>query len=239
MSDITAVIATKGRHSSLQRAVDNFRNHGIDRLVIIDQSPSRTDCFDGDARLIYRHEPAISTASEARNLGASLASGKWLWFADDDCWLCQKLVIPQGLEDEPLVFFPWHSKNSRLASLVLRLHYWLPRNRFYWWLIPLTGTPFWVLKASLFQTVLFDETLGPGSPFPTSEDLDMVYRFVQRYKCFGIAGSGVVEHELELQRGAKRKLHRASRLHVLRKHSCHWLLALHRIGYAFTYSRIF
>ena len=224
---ITAVVATRDRQHLLGGMVDNFRSHGVESIVIVDQSPQAFTGFGAGngSDVTYRHRPDLNGASAARNEGAALARSRWLWFADDDCWLCERLRAPECCHDRALLFFPWRRKDQRLLPWIRFLQRMVPRNRFYWWLMPLTGTPFFMVRREHFLRVRFDETLGPGTRLPTSEDLDLVYRFIRRCRSFCLCRDGVVEHALGDPDAAARRAHETSRRRVLEKNGA-WSLML-------------
>lgn len=235
---ITAIIATRDRQVKLLRCVANFIAEGMRQIIIVDQSPLPHKPFL-ERQVIYCHRPDITSASAARNWGATLASSPWLWFADDDCWLNRPFPSLEKIEQHGLIFLPWRRKNKNILPLIKYLYHLSKKNRFYGWLQPLTGTPFFIVKRELFNCVLFDGDIGPGTPYPTSEDLDFIVRFLQIHPHFALIDDNIIDHELHIYNARKWQQSIDSRQYVMERQRVRYLYLWKCFWYASRYLRFF
>jgi hypothetical protein len=87
--EYTLVIPTKDRSYHLTRRIPVWKKQGLDAIIVVDSSldPAHRKaneelCKRHGARYLY----ATVNRSRARNLGAAVAGGSWVFFADDDLW---------------------------------------------------------------------------------------------------------------------------------------------------------
>lgn len=242
---ITAVISTRDRQNSLPGCVANFIANGIHQIIIVDQSHYPISHPFPKSKVMYCHRPDITSASAARNFGGSIAKSPWLWFADDDCWLNHPFPhmkkVKEKIGDAGIVFFPWRRKNRHIL-LFIKTFYWLSKkNRFYGWLYPLTGTPFFVVKKFFFDSILFDNKIGPGNiptPYSTSEDLDFAVRVIKKYPHFALVDDNVVDHRLNIYDTEKWQNSIRSRLHVMERQGIKHLYFWKGVWYVARYFHI-
>lgn len=116
---LSVVIATKDRPQELEVSVVSLlaQTRKADELIVVDQSADSASrdgveralaegCSRGPAPLLrYIHDPGISGAGPARNVGIDLASGDILVFIDDDVVLEPDFLreIAAVYEDDPTI----------------------------------------------------------------------------------------------------------------------------------------
>ncbi len=89
----SVVVPSLGRELELVRLLDSLACQTLRHIevIIVDQNDNRRlfglfSSFERRFPLIHIHTPGQRGASRARNVGWRLARGKYVVFADDDCW---------------------------------------------------------------------------------------------------------------------------------------------------------
>lgn len=97
---VSVVIPTFRREQGLRAAIDSVLDEGVDsfEILVLDDAPERSAraavAAVGDPRVRYVANPTPSGGrpAEVRNLGIRIATGRYLYFLDDD-----DRVVPGGL----------------------------------------------------------------------------------------------------------------------------------------------
>lgn len=122
MPEVSVIIPTYNRAAFLEQAIRSVLGQTFPyfELIIVDDgstdNTSQVVHRFADSRIIY-HSTTSQEKSAARNIGASLSSGKYLAFLDDDdCYLPQKLELQtRALRDNPhvgMVIAGWDRVNQ-------------------------------------------------------------------------------------------------------------------------------
>jgi len=89
---LSIVVATLGRTHEIERLLSSLaaQKTGSFEIIVVDQNNDDRlgpilDAWSGRLHIIRKRAESRGVC-RARNLGASLASGQWLLFPDDDCW---------------------------------------------------------------------------------------------------------------------------------------------------------
>ncbi len=188
MEPISTIICTRNRADSLTNTLASVLAEDPAEVVIIDQSDDgATEALVksiGDDRLKYVFS-SVAGLSKAYNTGIQNATSELLAFTDDDC------VVPQGWLSQVRRAFEAHPEASMIYGQVLAgemelapgayipefriAHEWkvLPRG-------PVTvagmGANFCARRQALIDVGGFDEALGGGGKFSSSQDFDLEYR---------------------------------------------------------------
>jgi glycosyltransferase involved in cell wall biosynthesis len=189
---ISAVICTRNRGSSVVKALGTLlaNTHPSFEVILLDQSDNNeTACaiepFHQDARLRYLHT-TTKGLGVARNIGLSLAKAEIVAFTDDDCevppdWL-EKIesaiwryprvallfcnVLP-GAHDKSKGFIPQSVRTNSVLVHSIRQKY-NARG---------IGAGMAVRRDVVWHGLGgFDECLGAGGMFYSSEDIDLAIR---------------------------------------------------------------
>lgn len=184
---ISLVVATLGRTSELLALFSSFRIQACEiEVILVDQNADErlTPIVEKSADWFsLRHlRTGVSNSSIARNLGLRECAGDIVAFPDDDC------VYPPGLlaqvsevfsrrPDLAVLTGPAITEDGRLGS-----GRWSPEAG------AITSRNVWtrVIEFNLFARTRvlrnvagFDETLGIGAPFGSSEGPDLVLRVMR------------------------------------------------------------
>lgn len=188
MSDITVVVCTKDRAESLRPSLESVLANRPARLIVIDQSTSNASRLVveaiGSDRLEYVHTEKAGL-SRAYNLGISRAGTELIAFTDDDCavpvdWLES---VARMFRDHPEVAMAYGQvcrgpmplgHGDYIPTLTFdQIRRFSPGDRFE---VFGMGANFAARKADLVAVGGFDEALGGGGMFRSSQDSDMQLR---------------------------------------------------------------
>lgn len=132
--------------------------------------------------LSIRHEKVpFRNASRARNHGARLARGEWVGFPDDDCQLLPDALSNATplLQRADLQLVTGRTVDADGRPSVLRWKQMAgpfgPSGVFG----RLTCATMFVRKASFLDAGGFDPQFGPGGPFPSAEEFELVTRLFE------------------------------------------------------------
>lgn len=189
---ISAVICTRNRGNAVTTALTTLlaNSHPSFEVILVDQSDNDDTCiaieqFKADSRFRYLRTPTRGLGI-SRNIGLSQAGGEVVAFTDDDCevppdWLerieaairrysqvalifCN--VLP-GPHDETKGFIPQSVRTNRL--LVRSIHQKYHARGI--------GAGMAVRRTVILNELGgFDECLGAGARFFSSEDIDLAIR---------------------------------------------------------------
>ncbi len=188
--DVTVLVATRNRPNELKRCLESIfaSSHRRFRVIVVDQSDNdetRIACAAAcDRRLDYVKDNGAGL-SRARNLGIAAISGGIVAMTDDDCvvardWL-ERLV--QSFEENPdcmlafgnFVAAPHDWRKDFIPSVMFERESVLNGRRYRFLSRGCGGNM--AARRELFARVGgFDERLGAGAHFHSSEDRDMHYR---------------------------------------------------------------
>jgi O-antigen biosynthesis protein len=214
---ISVVIVTVGTSRVLERGLaavvrGTRRPH---ELVLVDQAPEPSTTAVAEHIPVRIHRAPALGVSRARNLGASLATGDYLAFTDDDCvpddgWLA---ALADALEGAGAAaasgrVLPLDEGTSGLVAVSSRTDErfrTVGGNDVAPWTVGTGGNL--LIRADLFRALGgFDEQLGPGAPFRAAEDIDLVERLLAGGGRLAYTPAAVVRHEMKtpVQRRARR-----------------------------------
>jgi glycosyltransferase involved in cell wall biosynthesis len=221
---LSVVIATLDRHehltkclSSLIRSLGCQAQAGDVEVIVVDQSSELfrfTESSKSDITFQYFQFP-IKNASSARNFGAQMACGRYLWFLDDDA---EVLSFDGGaLNSQDDVFFVCWSERLDIFSLVYPIRKLNILRR--------SGTPFYVVRRDVFNDAGgFNALLGPGSDLGGGEDFDLLLRVDKIAKVRSFCCVGIISHPLPEYLPEKTKRYFFARGFVLGFHREYMLL---------------
>lgn len=213
---ISVVIVTVGTSRVLGRCIQaiaggTLRPHD---LVLVDQAPEPSASEVAEELSVRIHRAPALGVSRARNLGASLATGDYLAFTDDDCvpdegWLAAlaDAIATAGADAASGRVLPLDDGTPGLVAVSSRTD---ERARTVGgeaapWTVGTGGNL--LIGAELFRGLGgFDEELGPGAPFRAAEDIDLVERLLASGAKLAYTPAAVVRHEMKTpaQRQARR-----------------------------------
>ncbi len=188
--DLSLIVSTIGRPEEFRRMVNSIASEsggGLDfELVVVDQS-----CRNETRRILeeaalpfpWRHVRSARGVSLARNMGLSLARGRYITFPDDDVWY-SGAMLAQAVDRL--------NRAPNLAGLCARLAAGDGSDSMLRW----SRTPKPVTHRNHHRTSIgpvmvmrrevacriggFDEALGPGTvPYGAGEDADLVLRIIE------------------------------------------------------------
>lgn len=192
----SAVIATSASPSRRERLLEIIRHicehELLDEVIVVWQSsdlPSPE--FDHPKLKVFLC--AARAVSLARNLGAFQATGRWVWFLDDDTIPASDAYLNKAktlLEETGLDFLTSNVCGEGVGQVCRRISVDVPLDRDTVW-----GN-FWepglIVTRSAFLQVPYDICLGPGCLHGSSEGSDLGMRLLNA----GYRGTRV--HHLEL-----------------------------------------
>ena len=210
MQRVSVIICTRDRPNDLRRAVGSLlavRDFPFE-LVVVDQS--ETDAgkqalldFEGDSRLRHVYSRSLGKG-HALNHGLACATGDVIVCTDDDCeappgWL-QGAV--RALEEHPSAALAFtnveaapHDTEGGYVPVFKREHSRLLRSP--WALLSGCGLGAGMvfLRTVVMQLGGFDELLGPGSRFPSADDLDIGLRvLLSGHHVYEAAEVSIIHH---------------------------------------------
>lgn len=190
---VSVIICTRDRGALGAETVRSVlaNDHPSFEVIVVDQNPDPSaaaalSAFSSDARYRLVHAPGRGQ-SRARNVGLRLARGPIVAYTDDDCtvpshWLRAVAAafeaapeaamvfsnVVAGDHDPSLGFIPNNVRsNEQLART--------PREKLRMRGI---GAGMSVRRAEALGVGGFDDCLGPGAEFPSSDDADMELRLL-------------------------------------------------------------
>lgn len=194
--EVSVVIPTYNRKSTLKRAIDSILNQSFQdyEIVIVDDCSTDgsleyiAELYGQLDNLIYIRNDNNIGAGASRNVGVLYASGKYIAFHDsDDEWLPNKLerqmeVIKNSDDDIGLVYsyFKFVSKDGRECCFPsTELEKEKKTGEVFRTLLiqPLAGTITWLMKRDLFL-----ELGGFNEKLKALEDYEFTLRIGQKYK---------------------------------------------------------
>src|SRR5579859_3046589 len=175
----STIIPTIGR-ATLDRAVESVINQHFDQpfevIVINDSGRPLVSAAWQQAARVKVIDTARRERSVARNVGASVARGKYLHFLDDDDWLLPEAL--QALKElaQPAQENAWLYGGTQLVdrqgNFIIELHHGLNGNCF---VQVLAGE--WIpLQASLIPAKAFFDVGGFDPRLSGPEDIDLCRR---------------------------------------------------------------
>lgn len=203
---ISAAICTRNRCESLVAAVRSVLRENPDELVIIDQSdgPEARLLMEGlnDARVKYVHTP-VAGLSRAYNLALRLSENELIAFTDDDCvvpagWLDAARAVAQENPEAALIYGQVVAGTDDIPPGA-----YIPELRFDRAEKFASGGPFRIIgmganfaarRSELLAVGGFDEALGGGGIFRSSQDFDLQFRLWRAGKTVMIHPGLRVDH---------------------------------------------
>jgi glycosyltransferase involved in cell wall biosynthesis len=191
MTDISAIICTKGRPDLIGQAVGSVlaNEHKSFELLVIDQSADDSteralDGWHGDERLRYIHLDRVGL-SAAYNTGITLSAAPLLAFTDDDCiapanWLAaiegafMRHTDAELLYGQTLIAPELRADAGVVPDLTIRREEKLGKEHGF--RIYGMGANFAMRRTLIERIGGFDEALGGGGPLRSSQDFDFQYR---------------------------------------------------------------
>jgi glycosyltransferase involved in cell wall biosynthesis len=182
----TLIIATLGRKKELLSLFDSINNIDYEKsnieIIIVDQN--KKGFLDKDLSMFdnlfikHIHSEKIGL-SYSRNLGLSYATGDIVCFPDDDCKFYNNTLLEASsvLLDANIDFCMGRIYDRETKNNIIKNwpeNYFL-LNRFNSYLINSSITLF--VKHEFILN--FDENLGVGAKFGSSEDADLIYRMLE------------------------------------------------------------
>lgn len=200
MTRVSVLVATRDRPAQLSRCLPTVlaNDHEDFEVLVLDQSQTDEsreviELLD-DPRVRYMRLTVVGK-TVALNAGLRQATGAVLAFTDDDCtvpadWLRCGIAALDGAPDSGIVF----GKLAAVPHDGRRLYipvYDPPRRRELRGRLSRehfsgVGANMFVREEVFSRAGWFDEGLGPGGRFRTSEDIDLAYRALR-------AGFAIVE----------------------------------------------
>jgi glycosyltransferase involved in cell wall biosynthesis len=221
MKILSIVIASLDRHIDLHNclqsigAVFDVWELKLIEVIIIDQS-SKTFSANKDLTFPIKILKSKKGASLARNLGAKAASGRLLWFLDDDARVTS-FDLKSLLSPSSNVFFiKWEEKPFRPHKFHLLNKLNIVRK---------SGTPFFIVdKKIFFEVGMFNVKIGPGTTMSGGEDLDFLLRVNSFRKIGKIIEIGSVSHAVHDLKDVKLKYYAMARGKILLRNREYFLL---------------
>jgi GT2 family glycosyltransferase len=195
IAPISVVVPTCNRGASVVETVKTIlaNDYAQFECLLVDQSDNTQTydairCFLEDSRFKYWHLESRG-ASKARNFGILNAQSEYIALTDDDCrvptsWLRDLMaafaIHPQiGLVSGNVIAAPYDPTTGWIPALTLDQAVLLRSPAERPW--PQGFGACMGLRRTCCQAVGgFDELLGPGTIFPSSEDVELGIRMLQR-----------------------------------------------------------
>jgi GT2 family glycosyltransferase len=185
---VTVIVCTRNRADSLRPSLESILAERPHQLIIVDQSTDERSREVVDAleapSILYIHTEHAGL-SRAYNLGISAATTELLAFTDDDC------IVPRGWIDGARAALLGNPQASMIYGQVKRgrmplapgdyipilpfedVRRFSPRDRFE---VFGMGANFAGRRSAFLEVGGFDEALGGGGIFRSSQDSDMQLR---------------------------------------------------------------
>jgi glycosyltransferase involved in cell wall biosynthesis len=187
---VSVVIGTSGRRATLRDTVASIlASEHIDvELIVVDQSTGSDghflDEFTGDERLTHVHS-STRGVSAARNVGIATAHNDLVLITDDDVtvgpnWAADFAGCLAGMSDVAVAFCDVEAAAHDQGAGFIPDHVVhcsrTIRSVFFKSRIEGIGAGMAVRRGAVRDFGGFDEMLGPGAPFRSSEDRDIATR---------------------------------------------------------------
>lgn len=186
---VSVIVCTRNRAESLRPALASIVEERPHQIIIVDQSTDESsravvDEFRGDADFVYKHTEKAGL-SRAYNLGIESAGTELLAFTDDDCTVPAGWIrsIARAFEENPSAAMMYGQVKAGMMPLgpgdyipilpFTELRRYSPSDRFE---VFGMGANFAGRKSELLAVGGFDEALGGGGIFRSSQDSDMQLR---------------------------------------------------------------
>jgi glycosyltransferase involved in cell wall biosynthesis len=211
---VSVVIATRNRPDLIGEAVACVLalDEPAFEILVVDQSDGDATCralagiVDANARIRYLATPSRGL-SAARNIGIAATTGEIVCFTDDDCrvgpgWLSSHLAGFDGDTSLGAIFgpvvappdFDWSAGMvptfEPRSVTILRAS---ARRNFHRQGFPM-GANMALRRSALDQTGPFDTMFGPGAPFGSADDTDMLYRLLAQGYAVRLDNSAPILH---------------------------------------------
>jgi GT2 family glycosyltransferase len=215
---VSVILCTRDRPESLRRSLRAIlaSTHREFELLVVDQSddPRTRELTEGlrreDPRLRYAPD-ARRGLSRARNLGLAAAIGDLLVFTDDDCepepeWLAR---LVECLVDDPgagaafgaVVPAPYDARIGFIDGFLPPRRLRVTGRLGMRW--GAAGANMALRRRAVEDAGSFDELLGAGGYFASSEEWDLAYRILRAgYALWHLPEARVVHHGLRDWRSA-------------------------------------
>jgi GT2 family glycosyltransferase len=220
---VTVLVCTRDRPAALRKAVKEIldSNYKDFDFHVIDQSSDDSSEkviaeFRGDSRLRYTRTDTRGL-SRARNLGVSLAKPGIIAMTDDDCrvardWL-REMVAAFSVSDRIAVVFgnvvpAAHDQSRGFILGYLRTSPFLASGITDKARVEGMGACMGIRSEAWTALSGFDQMLGAGSPFPSSDETDFVIRaLLTGYQAYETPAPKVVHEGFRSREDADRLIH--------------------------------
>jgi len=206
---VSVVVGTSGRRATLRDTVASvLASEHIDvELIVVDQRTGSDghflDEFAGDSRLTHVHS-STRGVSAARNVGIANAHNDLVLITDDDVtvgpnWAADFAGSLDGMSDVAVAFCDVEAAAHDHGAGFIPDHV-VHRSRtirsvFFKSRIEGIGAGMAVRRGAVREFGGFDEMLGPGAPFRSSEDRDIATRALMRgWSVCTTAAASVTHH---------------------------------------------
>lgn len=208
--EISVVVCTYGRGAAVVNAVGSAlaNDHPSFEVIVIDQNEGTavTEDLSGyltdpRVRLVHGSPPGLS---RARNLGLRLARAPIVAFLDDDCtvrpcWLRRLAGVFADVPEADLVFSNVeeapHNGSAGFIPTNVRTEDRLVRTLWEKRMVRAIGAGMSTRRSTALAVGGFDEQMGAGAEFPSSEDADFQIRMLLAgHALYETASLSVVHH---------------------------------------------
>ena len=199
---VSIIIPVLDSHEILRRQLLNFENMGVPgdiEIIIVDDGSDPPLEYNGplDIKILTTNDKRPWTWALARNLGAKMAQGEYLFMYDLDHFITgNTLDYVRNFKGDKIQFtreFAILDEDGEFnQDLEALIEYGFPRERYKnrkFSLSPLPNN--FVMKRSIFRELNGYREDLIGKPYPQGEDSD----FKRRWHNWQEAGNGQVHHE--------------------------------------------
>ncbi len=184
---VSVVIPTYNRASTIERSVRSVLHQSFDDLELIIVDDCSTDATESiirsikDNRIRYKKLEKNMGGNHARNLGVSLAKGKYIAFQDsDDEWDSEKIEKQiKAIKNADYCFCRFIKFKNGKLEVVPAESFQMPNNKNEMFKTLFNGnqisTQTLLMKRELFDDISFDESL------PRFQDWDFAIRLAKKY----------------------------------------------------------
>ncbi|MDB3957851.1 glycosyltransferase, partial [Opitutales bacterium] len=193
--NISLITATYGRYDELNQSLVSLRKSHYDvcryEIIIVDQNPvgylDKLLINYNDLNIIHLNSKRKGLSFN-RNLGLKLASGDIVCFPDDDCQYYDETLstiekVASKYSNTP--FFIARINNDRLQNEIVErkwTHIPFSVNLYNFYLLANSNSMF-IRRDSLLT---FNESMGVGATYGSSEDVDLLYRILKNSNISGL-----------------------------------------------------
>jgi glycosyltransferase involved in cell wall biosynthesis len=192
---ISLITATLNRYNELNCALTSLLNSIYDKksfeIIIVDQNPEGflDDLLANYDDLQIKHIMSRKKGlSYNRNLGIQAASGEIICFPDDDCYYyfdTLALIDKITTDHSHVPFFISRINNNRPPKdnfLNSWFKFKVPVNLYNFYFFANSNSM--VIRKKVLP--MFNESMGVGAPYGSSEDVDLLYRILKDTKSSGL-----------------------------------------------------